>query len=124
MLSGQMGPGRRALGTRGSSRKAAEDGDRKMRAWGLIGFNALALAAFATPAFLMFASAGPSLGRNPAWAGLSLVSMLGGCVSMFAAMLRLSHSGRADLGFATLLIVGLSLVALPVAGFVAVGPFG
>jgi hypothetical protein len=95
-----------------------------MRATGLIGFNALALVAFATPAFLMFVSAGPSLARNPAWAGLSLVSMLAGCVSMFASMLRLSHTGRADLTFATFLIAGLVLVALPVAGFVAVGPFG
>ena len=95
-----------------------------MRASGVIGFNALALAAFATPAFLMFASAGPSLAGNPAWAGLSFVSMLAGCVSMFVSMLRLSHSGRADLTFATLLILGLALVAAPVAAFVAVGPFG
>jgi hypothetical protein len=117
-----MGPGRRALGARGSSRKAA--GDKKMRASGLIGFNALALAAFATPAFLMFAQAGPTLAGNPAWAGLSLVSMLAGCVSVFVSMLRLSNTGRSDLTFATLLIAGLVLVALPVAGFVAVGPFG
>ena len=95
-----------------------------MRASGLIGFNALALAAFATPAFLMFASAGPSLAGNPVWAGLSFASMLAGCVSMFVSMLRLSHSGRADLTFATLLILGLALVAAPVAAFVAVGPFG
>ena len=96
----------------------------KRGAPGLIGFNALALAAFAAPAFLMFASAGPSLARNPVWAGVSFAAMLGGCVSMFASMLRLSHSGRADLTFATLLILGLLLVAAPVAVLVAVGPFG
>jgi len=94
------------------------------RSPGLIGFNALALAAFATPAFLMFASAGPSLAGNPVWAGLSLAAMLAGCASLFAAMLRLSHSGRADLRFGTLLVLGLTLVAAPVTAFVAVGPFG
>ena len=72
----------------------------------------------------MFASAGPSLAGNPVWAGLSLVSMLAGCVSMFVSMLRLSHSGRADLTFATLLILGFALVAAPVTAFVAIGPFG
>jgi hypothetical protein len=117
-----MGPGRRAEGARGSSRKAT--GDKKMRATGLIGFNALALAAFATPAFLMFASAGPSLAGNPVWVGLSLASMLGGCASMFVSMLRLSHNGRSDLTFVTFLLLGVALVALPVAAFVAVGPFG
>jgi hypothetical protein len=96
----------------------------KGRAAGLIGFNALALAAFATPAFLMFASAGPSLARNPVWAGLSFAAMLAGCASMFMSMLRLSTNGEPDLTFATLLILGLALVAGPVAVCVAVGPFG
>jgi hypothetical protein len=114
-----------ALGWRAALGKPAAAGDRKkMRAWGLIGFNALALAAFATPAFLMFASAGPSLSGDPVRAGLSLAAMLTGCASMFASMLRLSARGRADLGFATLLILGLTLVGAPVAVFVAVGPFG
>lgn len=123
MLAGQMGPGRRAFRVRGSLRKAG--GDQKMRAsGGVIGFNALALAAFATPAFLMFAQAGPSLARNPVLAGLSFVSMLAGCVSLFASMLRLSKNGRADLTFATRFLLGLLLVVAPVTAFVAVGPFG
>lgn len=122
MLAGQMGPGRRAFRARGSLRKAG--GDQKMRASGVIGFNALALAAFATPAFLMFAQAGPSLARNPVLAGASFVSMLIGCVSLFASMLRLSRSGRADLTFATRFLLGLLLVVAPVTAFVAVGPFG
>jgi hypothetical protein len=95
-----------------------------MRAVGLIGFNALALAAFATPAFLMYAQAGPSLARDPVWAVLGLVALLAGCASLFTAMLRLSRDGRADLAFGALFMLGLLLVGAPVTACVAVGPFG
>ena len=131
MLSGQLNPGRRAWGARDGVRKAAADdaaaggtAAKKQTRAGVIGFNALALAGFAAPGLLMFASAGPSLAGNPAWAGLSLAAMLAGCASMFMSMLRLSTNGEPDLTFATLLILGLALVAGPVAVLVAVGPFG
>jgi hypothetical protein len=94
-----------------------------MRSTGLLGFNALAIAAFAAPALLIFASAGPSFARNPGWLAVSLVSMLAGCVSLFLSMLKLS-AGRSDANFASLLLLGLGLVAAPVAAVIAVGPFG
>jgi hypothetical protein len=124
-------PGLRALGALGWLRKTAADGAadgrpaaKKTTRAGVIAFNALALAGFAAPSLLVFASAGPSVAGNPVWAGLSLASMLAGYASMFASMLRLSHSGRPDLHFGTLFILGLTLVAAPVAAIVAVGPFG
>jgi hypothetical protein len=94
-----------------------------MRSTGLLSFNAFAIAAFAAPAFLIFASAGPSLARNPGWLAASLVSMLAGCVSLFLSMMKLS-AGRVDAAFASLLMWGLGLVAAPVAVLVVVGPFG
>jgi hypothetical protein len=94
-----------------------------MRSTGLLGFNALAIAAFAAPALLIFASASPSLASNPAGAVLSLVSMLAGCVCLFLSMLKLS-AGRADATFASLLLLGLFLTAAPVAALVFVGPVG
>lgn len=94
-----------------------------MRSTGLLGFNAFAIAAFAAPAFLIFASAGPTITKNPGWLAVSLISMLAGCVSLFVSMLKLS-AGRADAAFASLLMLGLGLVAAPVVALIAVGPFG
>lgn len=120
-MSGQMCSGRRVDDASVSSQAAA--GEKKMRSTGLLGFNALAIAAFAAPALLILASAGPSLAHNPAWTIASLVSVLAGCVSLFLSMLKIS-AGRIDAAFVSLLMLGLILVAAPVTAFVAVGPFG
>ncbi len=94
-----------------------------MRSTGLLGFNAFAIAAFAAPAFLIVASAGPTFMRNPLWLIASLVAMLIGCVSLFLSMMKLS-AGRFDASFASLFLFGLGLVGGPVTALVAMGPFG
>jgi hypothetical protein len=78
----------------------------------LLGLNALAIVAFATPALMIFASSGHALAKNPTGAGIALGSMLLGCVSMLLSMLKLGR-GRTFPAFAFLL-AGVGLVAAPV----------
>jgi FtsH-binding integral membrane protein len=90
-------------------------GEKKMRA-PLFGLNAFALAAFVGPALLIYASSAQYLGQQPVWAALALGALTLGCLSLFAAMMRLS-TGRAaaDTAFLLPLAVGLALVMGPVA---------
>jgi hypothetical protein len=82
--------------------------------------NALAIAAFATPTLLIFASSGHALAKNPAAAALALTSMLIGCASLAVSMLKLGK-GRTHLAFGFLL-AGLGLVAAPVCVLVLLPP--
>jgi FtsH-binding integral membrane protein len=89
-------------------------GGKKMRA-PLFGLNAIALAVFVGPALLIYASSAQYLGRQPMWAALALASLTLGCISLFAAMMRLS-TGRAaaDTAFLLPLAIGLALIVGPV----------
>jgi hypothetical protein len=80
--------------------------------WSHLGMNVLAMAAFATPAVLIFASSGPTLAKSPIWAGAAVASLLVGLVSLFASMVKLS-AGRTQLAVG-LMAAGLGLVGLPV----------
>jgi FtsH-binding integral membrane protein len=89
-------------------------GGKKMRS-PLLGLNAVALAVFVGPALLIYASSAQYLARQPMWAALALGSLTLGCLSLFAAMMRLS-AGRAaaDTAFLLPLALGLALIVGPV----------
>jgi hypothetical protein len=83
----------------------------------LLGFNLVAVAALVTPALLIFDAAGPAMGP---WGQAYLAAFVIGAVLLLAAMARLSGKRADPAGAAPLLVMGLALIAVPVAMLVTV----